>query len=108
MSSQRNSNRGNGNLHRNTEANPKESQAAVVKEPEAVEESELDDSFLPQKNAFRIDEAARYFDVSDRTIRLWVEHGHLQAERVVGSIRITRNSMLNCRFGTSAAGRMRI
>lgn len=74
----------------------------------AQDVDEFDDSYLPKKNSFRIDEAARYFDVSDRTIRLWVDHGHLAAEKVVGSIRITRNSMLSCRFGRSAAGRMRI
>lgn len=57
-----------------------------------------DDPLLPMKSLFRIDEAARYFNVTDRTIRLWIEHGHLECEKVVGSIRISRESILRCRF----------
>lgn len=57
-----------------------------------------DDHLLPQKALFRIDEVAGYFDVTERTIRLWIEHGHLEAERIVGSVRVTRKSILACRF----------
>ena len=55
-------------------------------------------SFLPKKDLFRVDEIASYFSVTDRTIRLWIEHGHLKSEKIVGSIRITRDSVLKCRF----------
>lgn len=58
----------------------------------------IDDPLLPQKSLFRIDEAAKYFNVSERTIRLWIEHKHLKAEKIVGSIRISRGSLLKCRF----------
>ena len=54
---------------------------------------------LPQKELLRVDECSAYFSVSERTIRLWAEHGHLEAVKIVGSIRITRESALNCRFG---------
>jgi len=54
--------------------------------------------YLPKKDLFRIDEVAAYFSVTDRTIRLWIEHGHLAGEKVVGSIRISRDSILHCRF----------
>ena len=54
---------------------------------------------LPMKDLLRIDEVGTFFSVSDRTIRLWAEHGHLEAVKIVGSIRITRESALNCRFG---------
>jgi len=57
-----------------------------------------DDHGLPKKALYRVDEAARYFSVTDRCIRLWIEHGHLTAEKIVGSIRITRESILRCRF----------
>jgi len=57
-----------------------------------------DSSFLPKKDLFRIDEAAAYFSVTDRSIRLWIEHGHLKSEKIVGSVRITRDSILRCRF----------
>lgn len=57
-----------------------------------------DDPLLVKKSLFRIDEAASYFGVTDRCIRLWIEHGHLEREKVVGSIRISRDSILRCRF----------
>jgi excisionase family DNA binding protein len=59
---------------------------------------EKDDLLLPQKSLFRIDEVAAYFSVSERTIRLWIEHGHLAGEKIVGSIRISRESIMQCRF----------
>lgn len=57
-----------------------------------------DDHGLPKKELFRIDEVANYFNVSERTIRLWIEHGHLACEKIVGSIRVSRASILKCRF----------
>ena len=53
---------------------------------------------LPKKELLRVDEVAEYFSVTDRCIRLWIEHGHLKSEKIVGSVRITRDSVLNCRF----------
>ena len=55
---------------------------------------------LPMKELLRIDEVGAFFSVSDRTIRLWAEHGHLEAVKIVGSIRITRESALKCRFAS--------
>ena len=57
-----------------------------------------DDPRLPDKGLFRVDEAANYFQVSERTIRLWIDHNHLEAAKIVGTIRIPRNSILKCRF----------
>lgn len=57
-----------------------------------------EDPLLPQKSLFRIEEVAAYFQVTERCIWLWIEHGHLQAEKIVGSTRIPRNSILECRF----------
>jgi excisionase family DNA binding protein len=53
---------------------------------------------LPDKNLFRISEAAEWFDVTERTIRLWVEHAHLEAHKIGGTVRITRESILQCRL----------
>jgi len=53
---------------------------------------------LPQKELLRVDEVANFFSVTDRCIRLWIEHGHLKAETIVGTTRITRESVLRCRF----------
>lgn len=65
-------------------------------QPEAI----IEDDLLPMKSLFRIDEVARYFDVSERCIRLWIEHGILTAEQYCGNgvIRVTRDSILTCRF----------
>lgn len=72
-------------------------------QPEPRDDTEVltDDSTLPNKSLFRIDEVARYFNVSERTIRLWIDHKHLECEKIVGSIRIPRESILKCRFKTA-------
>lgn len=57
-----------------------------------------DDPFLPYKSMFRIDEVASYFDVTAQTIRLWIIHGRLEAEKPGGGIRISREAILRCRF----------
>lgn len=54
-------------------------------------------SDLPDKALFRIDEVAAYFSVTERTIRLWLAHGKLEAEKIVGVVRIPRESILKCR-----------
>ncbi|MGR9116951.1 MAG: helix-turn-helix domain-containing protein [Gammaproteobacteria bacterium] len=53
---------------------------------------------LPQKDLFRIDEVAVYFDVSEQAIRLWIQHGHLRAEKHRGILRVPRESIVRCRF----------
>ena len=53
---------------------------------------------LPARELLRIDEVANYFQVTERTIRLWIAHGHLAAEKIVGTLRITKTSIANCRF----------
>ena len=58
-----------------------------------------DDSFLPKKDLFRIDEVAEYFSVTDRCIQLWIAHGHLEKDPTPGRTRISRESILRCRFG---------
>lgn len=57
---------------------------------------------LPDKALLRVDEVADYFSVTGRTIRLWIEHGHLESIKKVGTVRITRESVLNYHFKTVA------
>ena len=52
---------------------------------------------LPKKELLRVDEVAQYFDVSNKTIYLWIDHGILDAEKFHGTIRIPRESVLNSR-----------
>ena len=52
---------------------------------------------LPRKALLRVDEVADYFQVTDRTIRLWIEHGLLDAEKINRSIvRVKRESIAKC------------
>ena len=69
-----------------------------MKKAQVQEIKDVDDSFLPKKALFRVDEAASYFNVSNSCIYTWIAHGHLQAEKIVGVVRVTRASILNCRF----------
>ena len=63
---------------------------------------------LIDKDLFRVDEIAEYFSVTDRTVRLWIEHGHLKAERIGGSIRIPYQSVLDCRIGITVKNAARV
>lgn len=54
---------------------------------------------LPEKELLRVDEVAEYFSVTSRTIYLWIDHGHLKAEKTpTNTLRITRESVLKCRL----------
>lgn len=54
---------------------------------------------LPNKKLYRVSEVADYFGVTDRTVYLWIEHGHLKTELTPhGQWRITRESVDECRF----------
>lgn len=63
---------------------------------EEIDEIEENESMLPKKDLFRIDEVATYFSVTERTVRLWIDHGHLIAVKKAGTIRILRKSILDC------------
>jgi excisionase family DNA binding protein len=47
---------------------------------------------LPNKDLFRVEEVAAYFSITERTVRLWIEHGKLEAIKKVGIVRITREN----------------
>jgi len=50
---------------------------------------------LPNRELVRIDEAARYAVVNERTIRRWAEHGIIEKVTIPsGQPRITRESLL--------------
>lgn len=54
---------------------------------------------LPDKPYLRVDEVAALLDVSRSTVYLWIEHGHLDAVKIVGVIRIPRDSVDRLRLG---------
>jgi len=53
---------------------------------------------LPDKKLLRVDEAAKYFDVNDRTIREWIRKKKLPAEKLAGTVRIPRQSIIDFRL----------
>ena len=54
---------------------------------------------LPDKATYRVSEVAAYYDVTERTVYLWIEHGHLATVATpTGHQRITRESLDSCRF----------
>lgn len=54
---------------------------------------------LFKKVLLRVDEVAQYFNVTERTVYLWIEHGHLISESTPGGqLRITQESVERCRF----------
>lgn len=55
-------------------------------------------SDLPDKKLLRVSEAAEYFGVHERTVRLWIEHGKLTAEKPEGTIFIPRESIIKFRL----------
>ena len=55
---------------------------------------------LPDKKLLRVYEAAEYFGVHERTIRLWIDHGKLIAEKPAGIIFIPRESILKFRLSS--------
>jgi len=67
----------------------------LIKEAENMEENDIT---LPAKDLFRIDEVANYFSVTDQTIRLWIDHGHFEIEKLHGSIRVLRRSIVSFRL----------
>ncbi len=79
-------------------ARTKKSAPKAPKAAKTQPQPEPSAEFLPKKDLFRIDEAAAYFGVTDKTIRLWIDHGRLQAEQVVGCVRIPRESILSLRI----------
>lgn len=48
---------------------------------------------LPKRKLLRIDEVATFFDVNERTVRLWIEHGLLKSGKMRGSLRVLRESV---------------
>lgn len=55
---------------------------------------------LPQKPLLRVDEVATYFDVTEKTIYLWIDHGLLEAEKYKRVIRVTRKSIEKFRLAS--------
>lgn len=53
---------------------------------------------LPEKKLLRVSEVADYFGVHERTIRLWIEHGKLIAEKPAGTVYVSRESIQKFRL----------
>ena len=55
---------------------------------------------LPEKPLWRVDEVSAYFDVARSTVYLWIDHGLLEAEKLRGVIRVTRQSIEQFRLSS--------
>ena len=51
---------------------------------------------LPNKPLLRPDEVAAFFSVTRKTVMRWVKKGDLIAKKKGGTVRITKNSVLEC------------
>ena len=81
-------------------------QGAAPAPPPVPNKPEIEDlNGLPNRDLFRINEVADYFSVSERTIRLWIEHGHFQIEKLRGTIWVPRTSILKFRIKTRVVWR---
>jgi excisionase family DNA binding protein len=54
----------------------------------------MDDLGLPDKAYYRASEVARVLDVSDATVRNWIQEGRLKAHRFGKVLRIPREELL--------------
>lgn len=64
------------------------------------EEKVVSDEFLPKKDLLRVQTAALYFDVHEKTIKRWGEHGLLDIEKKEdGTLWVTRRSIIRFRNG---------
>jgi excisionase family DNA binding protein len=45
------------------------------------------------KSLLRVDEVATYLNVTDRTVRSWIKHGDISAVKIVGTVRISWESL---------------
>ena len=61
------------------------------------EKKGIDMTDLPEKKLLCVREAAQYFGVHERTVRLWIKCGKLFAEKLAGSVRISRESIVKFR-----------
>lgn len=51
------------------------------------------------RQLMRVSEVAIFFNVTERTVYLWIENGHLEIETTPGGqLRVTKESVDNCRF----------
>ncbi len=47
----------------------------------------------------RVSEVATFFNVTERTVYLWIDNGHLETETTPGGqLRVTKESIDKCRF----------
>jgi excisionase family DNA binding protein len=52
-------------------------------------------SDLPNKAHFRPDEVAVYFSVAPSTVYGWINQGIIEAQKIGGTLRITRQAIIN-------------
>lgn len=84
----------------NEEQQPQKDEVVLKENAEEIlKELVANDDPFPGRETLRISDVARYFDTTERTVRLWLQHGHLEDVRTPGGLkRITKKSFDTCRF----------
>jgi len=49
---------------------------------------------LPNRKLLRVDEVAQFFDVNEKTVRLWLDNGLLKYGKMRGTVRVLRESVV--------------
>jgi len=47
-----------------------------------------------EKRLYRVDEVAKYFDVSKSLVYQWIDFGELEAEKYRGTIRVSHEAII--------------
>jgi len=51
---------------------------------------------IPEKELWRIDEVAKFFTVTEQTIRMWINDGIIKRFKVSRIVRIPRSEIIRC------------
>lgn len=82
------------------EAKPEIKPVSAQPQTQQTHKRRIRTELLPKEVLLRVDEVAHYFDVSERTVYLWIEHGHLEVKYTPGGQkRITKESVERCKLG---------
>lgn len=60
--------------------------------------------YLPEKAFLRVDEVAEFYSVTSQSVYRWIKAGKLKAIKVAGSVRVSREEVLDAVEGAPLQG----